>query len=91
MATEPYVRDRYWIVQAEQGSISSEKVILAVGATPKKLASLDLAGIPVDVAVDPEKLAVESLEGATVAVFGSSHSATVHQTRMTHLNQRRDL
>jgi cation diffusion facilitator CzcD-associated flavoprotein CzcO len=67
----------HWTVQTEQGTITAEKVILAVGATPKKLAYPDLVEIPVDVAVDPEKLAKEPLDGATVAVFGSSHSTMI--------------
>jgi cation diffusion facilitator CzcD-associated flavoprotein CzcO len=77
MATELYLHDRQWTVQTEQGAITSENVILAVGATPKTLAYPDLMEIPVDVALDPEKLAQQSLEGATVAVFGSSHSTMI--------------
>jgi cation diffusion facilitator CzcD-associated flavoprotein CzcO len=77
MATELYLHNGHWTVQTEQGTITAEKVILAVGATPKKLAYPDLVEIPVDVAVDPEKLAEQSLEGATVAVFGSSHSTMI--------------
>jgi cation diffusion facilitator CzcD-associated flavoprotein CzcO len=61
----------------DQGAITSEKVIVAVGATAKKLAYPGLVEIPLDVALDPEKLAEQSLEGATVAVFGSSHSTMI--------------
>jgi cation diffusion facilitator CzcD-associated flavoprotein CzcO len=77
MATELRLRNRSWTVQTEQGAITSDKVILAVGATPKKLAHPNLVEIPVEVALDPEKLAEQSLEGATVAVFGSSHSTMI--------------
>jgi cation diffusion facilitator CzcD-associated flavoprotein CzcO len=77
MATELYLKNGQWTVQTEQGAIVSEKVIVAVGATPKKLAYPDLVEIPIDVAIDPEKLAGQSLEGATVAVFGSSHSTMI--------------
>jgi cation diffusion facilitator CzcD-associated flavoprotein CzcO len=77
MATELYLRDGHWTVQTEQDTITSEKVILAVGATPKNLAYPDLVEIPVEVALDPEKLAKQSLDGATVAVFGSSHSTMI--------------
>jgi cation diffusion facilitator CzcD-associated flavoprotein CzcO len=76
-ATELYLQNGQWTVQSEQGAIASEKVILAVGATPKKLAYPDLVEIPVDVALDPEKLAQQSLEGLIVAVFGSSHSTMI--------------
>lgn len=76
-ATDLYLDDRQWTVQTEQGAITSEKVVVAVGATAKKLAYPDLVEIPVDVALDPEKLAEQPLEGATVAVFGSSHSTMI--------------
>jgi cation diffusion facilitator CzcD-associated flavoprotein CzcO len=82
MATELCLRDGHWTVQTEQGTITSEKVILAVGATPKNLAYPDLVEIPVEVAVDPEKLAKQSLDGATVAVFGSSHSTMIALPRL---------
>ena len=77
MATELDLSNGHWTVQTEQGAITSEKVILAVGATPKKLAYPDLVEIPLEVAIDPEKLAKQSLEGATIAVFGSSHSTMI--------------
>ena len=51
--------------------------ILAVGAVPKKLIYPHLDEIPVEVALDPEKLAEQPLDGATVAVFGSSHSSMI--------------
>ena len=76
-ATELYLHNRQWTVETEQGAITSEKVILAVGATPRKLTYPDLEEIPVDVALNPEKLAELSLDGATVAVFGSSHSTMI--------------
>jgi cation diffusion facilitator CzcD-associated flavoprotein CzcO len=77
MATELHLRNRHWIIETRQGTITSERVILAVGAIPKKLAYPDLVEIPLEVAVDPEKLAKASLDGATVAVFGSSHSTMI--------------
>lgn len=77
MATELYLHNRHWTVRTEQGAITSERVIVAVGATPKTLAYQHLVEIPLDVALDPEKLAEQSLEGATVAVFGSSHSTMI--------------
>ena len=77
MATDLYLHNREWTVEIDQGAITSEKVILAVGATAKKLEYPDLVEIPVEVALDPEKLAEQSLEGATVAVFGSSHTTMI--------------
>ena len=52
-------------------------MILAVGAVPKKLSYPHLDEIPVEVALDPEKLAQQPLDDATVAVFGSSHSSMI--------------
>ncbi|MGN6334843.1 pyridine nucleotide-disulfide oxidoreductase [Mycobacterium sp.] len=76
-ATALWLRDRQWRIQTEQLDLFSKNVILAVGADPKKLCYPDLEEIPVQVALDPEKLAQEPLEGATVAVFGSSHSSMI--------------
>ena len=70
-------RDRHWTIQTKQQPVASENVILAVGAVPKKLSYPHLEEIPVEVALDPEKLAQQPLHGATVAVFGSSHSSMI--------------
>jgi cation diffusion facilitator CzcD-associated flavoprotein CzcO len=77
MATELHLQNGQWTVGTEQDRFTSERVILAVGATPRKLTYPGLVEIPVDVALDPEKLAERSLDGATVAVFGSSHSTMI--------------
>ncbi|EIC62329.1 hypothetical protein OUW_22224 [Mycobacteroides abscessus M93] len=66
-----------WEVQTELGEITSKNVILAVGSVPKKLAYPWLNEIPIEVALDPAKLAEQPLEGATVAVFGASHSSMI--------------
>jgi len=76
-ATDLRLTNGQWTVETGRGDITSEKVILAVGATPRKLDYPGLVEIPLDVALDPEKLAKQSLDGATVAVFGSSHSSMI--------------
>ena len=76
-ATALHLRKRCWEIQTRHQSVSSENVVLAVGAVPKRLSYPQLDEIPVEVALDPEKLAQLSLEGATVAVFGSSHSSMI--------------
>jgi len=76
-ATALSLQGRQWRIETGQGEISSENVILAVGAVPKRLEYPQLEEIPVDVALDPEKLARQPLDGATVAVFGSSHSTMI--------------
>lgn len=53
---------------------SSKNVILAIGAEPKKL-SYPLPEIPLQDAMDSERIQAHVGENDTIAVFGSSHSA----------------
>ena len=68
---------RCWTVNTEQSVLSSDNVVLAIGSNPRTLNLPGLHEIPLDVVVDPQKLAMENLEDATVAVFGSSHSTMI--------------
>jgi cation diffusion facilitator CzcD-associated flavoprotein CzcO len=76
-ATALSLKRRQWTIETDHRELESENVILAVGAVPKKLSYPDLDEIPVEVALDPDKLAEQPLGGATVAVFGSSHSSMI--------------
>jgi cation diffusion facilitator CzcD-associated flavoprotein CzcO len=76
-ATALFLERRHWRIEPEQQGLTSKNVILAVGAIPKTLSYPHLKEIPLEVALDPEKLAEEPLENATVAVFGSSHSSMI--------------
>jgi cation diffusion facilitator CzcD-associated flavoprotein CzcO len=76
-ATSLSLHNRQWRIETGQQDVTSENVVLAVGAVPKALPYRGLDEIPVEVALDPEKLAGQSLDGATVAVFGSSHSSMI--------------
>jgi hypothetical protein len=76
-ATALFLERRQWRVETEQQELTSKNVILAVGAVPKKLSYPQLREIPLEVALDPEKLAQEPLENTTIAVFGSSHSSMI--------------
>jgi cation diffusion facilitator CzcD-associated flavoprotein CzcO len=76
-ATALSLERRQWRIETEQQRLTSTNVILAVGATPKKLNYPQLKEIPLEVALDPEKLAAEPLDDTTVAVFGSSHSSMI--------------
>ncbi len=76
-ATALSLRERQWTIETQQGEISSQNVVLAVGAVPKRLSIPHLDEIPVEVALDLERLSDQPLEGATVAVFGSSHSSMI--------------
>ena len=76
-ATALSLQERRWRIETGDRQLASENVILAVGAVPKKLDYPQLDEIAVEVALDPEKLAEQPLEGSTVAVFGSSHSSMI--------------
>jgi hypothetical protein len=76
-ATALSLERRQWSIETSVQQLSSKNVILAVGAVPKKLSYPQLTEIPVEVALDPERLANEPLANATVAVFGSSHSSMI--------------
>ncbi|OBK81093.1 pyridine nucleotide-disulfide oxidoreductase, partial [Mycobacterium sp. 1165178.9] len=76
-ASALFLENRQWRVETQQRDIFAKNVILAVGAEPKRLCHPDLEEIGVQVALDPDRLAEEPLEGATVAVFGSSHSSMI--------------
>lgn len=76
-ATELFLRERQWTIVTDQQQLVSRNVILATGAVPKRLSYPHLREIPVEVALDPAKLAEQPLDGATVAVFGSSHSSMI--------------
>ncbi|HLR98063.1 MAG TPA: FAD/NAD(P)-binding protein, partial [Mycolicibacillus parakoreensis] len=77
------LRDRRWTLQTETsgaggaGAITADKVVLAIGSVPTALADVVVPAIPVETVLDPHKLAGQALDGATVGVFGSSHSAMI--------------
>lgn len=75
-ATALTLQQRRWRIETHGAELTSENVILAVGAVPKRL-DHPIDEIPVEVALDADKLAEVPLEGATVAVFGSSHSSMI--------------
>jgi hypothetical protein len=64
----------YWVLHSTQGDINAQKVILAIGAYPKSL-NYNIPEIPLDDALNKEKLATYVSEDDCVAVFGGMHSA----------------
>ncbi|ODR07192.1 pyridine nucleotide-disulfide oxidoreductase [Mycolicibacillus koreensis] len=87
VVTHLALRERRWVLDldldhkagaaAGAGSITADNVILAIGSVPTRLPGIAAPEIPLDTVLDPQKLAAEPLDGATVAVFGSSHSAMI--------------
>ncbi|MEE6178542.1 pyridine nucleotide-disulfide oxidoreductase [Mycobacterium sp. 050134] len=76
-ATALFLERRRWRIETGLREVFSKNVVLAVGAVPKRLSYPHLTEIPVEIALDPERLAEQPLHGATVAVFGSSHSSMI--------------
>jgi hypothetical protein len=64
----------HWILEGTDCLINAQKVILAVGAQPKRL-NYDIPEIPLDDALDKDKLANYVCPTDCVAVFGGMHSA----------------
>lgn len=75
-ATTLSLQRRKWRVETQDSEVTSDNVVLAVGAVPKSL-DYPVDEIPAEVALDADKLAEVPLEGATVGVFGSSHSSMI--------------
>ncbi|OBH86083.1 pyridine nucleotide-disulfide oxidoreductase [Mycobacterium scrofulaceum] len=75
-ATTLSLQRRQWRIETQESEVTSDNVILAVGAVPKSL-GYPIDAIPVEVALDADKLAEVPLDGATVGVFGSSHSSMI--------------
>ncbi|MGB8405178.1 MAG: FAD-dependent oxidoreductase [Mycobacterium sp.] len=77
IATALRLQNRAWTIEIGDDQITATNVVLAVGATPRTLDYPGLQEIPLEIALSPSRLAHESLDGATVAVFGASHSAMI--------------
>ena len=67
--------NRHWEVKMKRGSLFSKKVILAIGCDPKSLSYPGIEAIPIEIALNPEKLVKAIHPKDTIAVFGSSHTA----------------
>lgn len=69
------LKNRQWEVSLENETFYSKSVILAHGSTPKKLSYPNIEEIPLETAIDHQK--ITGVENDTVAVFGSSHSSMI--------------
>jgi cation diffusion facilitator CzcD-associated flavoprotein CzcO len=86
-----FLERRRWRIETAQEELTSRNVILAVGAVPKTLSYPQLNEIPLEVALDPQRLAGEALDNSTVAVFGSSHSSMIALPNLLDLPVRKVL
>lgn len=66
--------DNDWLLEMPDRAINAKKVILAIGAQPKRL-DYGLLEIPLDEALDKNKLVQKVCSEDCIAVFGSMHSA----------------
>lgn len=69
--------NRHWEITLKNSSIRAKNVIVATGAEPKSLLFPDVKEIPLETALDPQKLSAHCKPDDVVAVFGSSHSAII--------------
>ncbi|MCH9622088.1 MAG: hypothetical protein S4CHLAM20_15230 [Chlamydiia bacterium] len=71
------LKDNRWEIKAENSKCFAKNVILANGCAEKRLTYPDIEEIPIDVALNPEKLQKAFNPDDTIGVFGASHSAVI--------------
>lgn len=69
------LRQRVWNISLKNAKAQARNVILAIGAEAKKLSYPSPASVPLEDALDNERIKNHITQHDTVAVFGSSHSA----------------
>lgn len=77
VAKQLQLTNRRWTISTEDATVTSKNIVLALGAVPKKLSYPGLTEIPIETVLSPRELADYPLDGAVVAIFGSSHSTMV--------------
>ena len=75
----------YWEVKTRSSLIRANNVILCVGAESKHLSYAHPSVIPLEIALNPSKLAQEINPQDIVGVFGSSHSAVLALANLLQL------
>ena len=71
------LKNNRWEVKTKHKRHQAENVILAIGSEPKTLTHSGREIIPMDVALNPEKLGEVVSSSHTIGVFGASHSAVL--------------
>lgn len=75
-----------WEIKTKNQSVYAKNVILAIGSDPKTLPYPGIEVIPLEVALDPQKLSQNITPQDTIGVFGSSHSAILVLVNLLRLN-----
>lgn len=70
-----YLKNQQWELSLGSETIYSKNVIQAYGSTAKKLTYPNLIEIPLEVALNDQK--INEVQNDTIAVFGGSHSAII--------------
>jgi len=81
--------EQNWHVGTPLGTICSHKVVLATGSLPKTLSYTSYDPIPLDTALDKNKLAEVITADDSVAVVGGAHSAILVLKNLSELPTKR--
>ena len=83
--------DDWQLSFADGRTLLAARVVLAIGAIPRRLTFPSLATVPLEVALDPRALKTAIRPDDTVVVFGSSQSAKSVMENLSKLETRRAL
>jgi cation diffusion facilitator CzcD-associated flavoprotein CzcO len=78
-ATQAIFKDNKWHISLQGAGVKTlqaKRLILTVGATPRSM-HLPLSTIPLDIALDPNRLKRYVTPGQRVLLFGTMHSGTL--------------
>lgn len=71
------LKNQHWELTLDDSTLYAKNVILAIGSEPKSLSFNHLQSLPLDIALDAEKIKHAVTADDTVAVFGASHSGII--------------
>ncbi len=74
---ELQLKNNHWNLTLSDQIIQAKQVVLAIGSEPKTLSYSGVKTIPLEVAMDSERLGQQCHPEDCIAVFGSSHSAVI--------------
>lgn len=69
--------NRHWHIALQHDHIYAKNVVLAIGSESRPSIFSNIETIPLDIALDPDKLVTVCKKEDEIAVFGSSHSAII--------------